>query len=556
MTFHGARAGIHRFCWLLGVLSGLVLSALPTSGKAQVTTTITPDGTLGTTVTQGGSIHTITGGTIRGPNLFHSFDRFSVGTGDTARFTGPPSGIDYILSRVTGGHPSTIDGTLQSDIPGANFFLLNPSGVLFGPHAELDVRGSFHVSTADVLRLADGGRLAASLAQPSVLTVAPPVAFGFLRENPAAIVMQEGSALAIPTGETLSLSGGNIEIAGGFLTAPGGQIALASVASSGDVVLNATRHAPRLQINSVERLGEITLSQGARIDASGDHGGTVIVRGRRLMIDGSRMSANTLGAATGAPIGIDVDVSGDVVLTNAARITADAEGSGDVGDIRMIAGGIQLDTASVIRSVAFAEGRAGDIVVQATTVTVRDGAAIFSTTFGPGQGSNVTVSATETLTLSGTTPDRAFASGIAAQSRGPGAQAGDAGTVVVEAHDITIRDGAVISSLTIGPGQGGNVTVSATETLTLIGTTPDGMFASGIGANAQGTGAQTGDAGTVMVEASDITIRDGAMISSTTFGPGQGGNVRVTATATLTLIGTTPNGAFSRTDESGSYCGA
>ena len=109
--------------------SGLLLGVLLTSGQAQVTTTITPDGTLGTTVTQRGTIHDITGGTRpgNGPNLFHSFDRFSVGTNDTARFSGP-TGIVNILNRVTGGQQSVIDGRLQSTIPGANLYLLNPSG--------------------------------------------------------------------------------------------------------------------------------------------------------------------------------------------------------------------------------------------------------------------------------------------------------------------------------------------------------------------------------------------------------------------------------------------
>jgi len=124
-----------------------------------VQTVITSDGTLGTTVTQGGNVYTITGGTRpgNGPNLFHSFDRFSVGTRDVASFQGP-SGITNILSRVTGGQLSEIDGTIQSTIPGANLYLLNPSGVLFGPNARLDVQGSFHVSKADYVRLADGAR--------------------------------------------------------------------------------------------------------------------------------------------------------------------------------------------------------------------------------------------------------------------------------------------------------------------------------------------------------------------------------------------------------------
>ena len=166
-----------------------------TGSLGQVTTTLTPDNTLGTAVTQSSALvvveaptvtvtggaqivgnrvsYDITGGTRlgNGPNLFHSFERFSVGTNDTARFSGP-SGIESILSRVTGGQTSVIDGQLQSTMPGANLYLLNPSGVLFGPNATLDVNGSFYVSTADYLRLADGARFSAHLSDTSTLSVA------------------------------------------------------------------------------------------------------------------------------------------------------------------------------------------------------------------------------------------------------------------------------------------------------------------------------------------------------------------------------------------------
>ena len=174
------------------LFSGVLLaSALPGVAQAQFTTAIRPDGTLGTTVTQAGHVYHIDGGTIKGSNLFHSFDRLSVGTGDIASFNGP-STIANILSRVTGGQASMIDGTLRSTVPGANLFLLNPSGVLFGPNASLDVSGSFHVSTADYLRFADGAKFFANLAQDSVLTVAPPAAFGFLGYNPATISFRGG----------------------------------------------------------------------------------------------------------------------------------------------------------------------------------------------------------------------------------------------------------------------------------------------------------------------------------------------------------------------------
>jgi filamentous hemagglutinin family protein len=86
-------------------------------------------------------------GQIRGSNLFHSFGQFNVPTGGSATFAGPNS-IANIVGRVTGGQQSVIDGLLRSEILGANLYLLNPSGVLFGPNASLDVSGSFHVSSA------------------------------------------------------------------------------------------------------------------------------------------------------------------------------------------------------------------------------------------------------------------------------------------------------------------------------------------------------------------------------------------------------------------------
>lgn len=85
-------------------------------------------------------------------NLFHSFDQFNLLFQETATFSGPGS-IANILARVTGGNPSNIDGLLRSTISGANFFFMNPNGVVFGPNAQLDVEGSFAVTTADLIVL-------------------------------------------------------------------------------------------------------------------------------------------------------------------------------------------------------------------------------------------------------------------------------------------------------------------------------------------------------------------------------------------------------------------
>jgi len=209
---------------------------------------ITLDGTLGPSGSLPGPDYVISDdlGSLHGSNLFHSFGEFSVLTGESATFTGPDM-IENVIGRVTGGNSSFIDGLLSCTILDANLFLLNPSGVMFGPNATLDVNGSFHVSTADFIRLSDNGVFYADPAQTSVLTIAPPSAFGFLGDNPAGISI-EGSLLQVTEGKTISVVGGDIEIIGGTLRAGSGRINIASVASSGEVSQD-------MNIASFERLG-------------------------------------------------------------------------------------------------------------------------------------------------------------------------------------------------------------------------------------------------------------------------------------------------------------
>jgi large exoprotein involved in heme utilization and adhesion len=193
----------------------------------------------------------------------------------------------------------------------------------------LEVSGSFHVSTADFLRFADGAKFYADLSQGSVLTVAPPAAFGVSGPNLAAIAVQE-SVLEAPAGQTLSLIGGDITIVGGplgFLAAPGGRIQLASVAAPGEVVFSRLDLAPDLQVDSVARLGRIELSQQALLDASGNGGGTVLIRGGRLRVDRSNIFADNLGDVNGSGLGVDLRIAANAAILNQAFITTDSLGA-------------------------------------------------------------------------------------------------------------------------------------------------------------------------------------------------------------------------------------
>jgi filamentous hemagglutinin family protein len=222
-----------------GFLSFLmVLSFTGSIAYGQATNIVaTPSGAggLGTTLNTSGNTTNITGGTRpgSGPNLFHSFNQFSVGSGDVAAFVNP-GGVANVISRVIGGSPSNINGTVQA--LNANLFFLNPAGIVFGPSAHLNVSGSAYFSTAQQLRLSDGGIFTANtglLAFDSTLSVGSPVAFGFLGQGPYGSIVLSSPSTVLQTGAVLGLMGGGIQINGSKISAQ--RVILGSTSSAGEM---------------------------------------------------------------------------------------------------------------------------------------------------------------------------------------------------------------------------------------------------------------------------------------------------------------------------------
>ncbi len=274
----------------------LFISCLFPVAHAEVIT----DGSLGAKVELPGTDFHITPelGQQFGGNLFHSFQNFNLSEGETATFSGANS-VQNIIARVTGGQASTIDGTLRSTIPNADLYFLNPYGVMFGQHAKLDLQGGFHVSTADYLKLQDGGRFDARQLNNTLLSVAPVASFGFITDSPAPITTQDSTLIAPPM-KPLSLIGGNLQFQGSIpvqfddtntyatfasslLHTAGGQINLVAVGSSGEVLLQ-----PDLTL--IGRGGDITLNR-TLVDTSGLSSGNLKIRGGRLQMHDSWVSS-------------------------------------------------------------------------------------------------------------------------------------------------------------------------------------------------------------------------------------------------------------------------
>ena len=513
-AMRSGQAGFTRqaFLWALLPIVVLILTAPPVA-DAQVVTNITPSalppcpGPCGPGVTTvappltGGIVTTITGGARpgNGPNLFHSFGRFDVGTGDIANFFNETSlPTSNILSRVTGGNPSQIYGTIQTtDFPGANLFLMNPAGVLFGPSAALDLGavtgsavrqpGSFYATTADYLNLVDENGTSpfyADPAQASVLSVAPVVAFGFLGTNAASIAIQGGN-LEVPDGKTLSFIGGpgvftpdtgvpvlsGVTMTAGRLSAPNGLIYMETVTAPGEIPL------PTLSGNPL----------GSPVSFPGSENAVIYIQSGELVMKSASLLTATTGPTSGEPIGIDVEVAGQFTMQNASALSSSTTGEGQAGAINVSASTLAMDASSITTETS-GDGSGGNLTADVGALSLTNFAAINSNnfSFGLGQGGNVTVQ------------------GLG----GPGSFA----------DSVTLSNFSSISTLTFGPERGGNVQLNA-GTLTLEN------FSSILTGTIDGGGV----GGDVVLNAGTVSLTDGASIQTLTqnFTPegGQGGNV-------------------------------
>ena len=376
--------------WQLGLANLLVIGGAIASGDCSLAQ-IVPDGTLGaesSVITPSGFVDLLAGGATRGANLFQSFEQFSVPTGDAVYFNNA-SDIQNIISRVTGASVTYIDGLIRANA-NANLFLINPNGFIFGPNAALDLGGSFLGTTASSLNFADSTQFSATAPQTlPLLSVGVPTGLQF--EGTGGSILNQSIAvdssgipvgLQVQPGKTLALVGGDVALAGGNLTAEAGRIELGSVASPSLVSLSPTGQGWVLGYEGVQNFGDIQLSQGAFVDASGEGSGDIQVQGGRVTLtDGSQISAVTTGSGSGGTVTVNAPDSveligtsadgrfpsglltqtqntgnagnltiqtGQLIVVDGAELSVSSQGSGEAGDLQVVASSIRLATGSVV----------------------------------------------------------------------------------------------------------------------------------------------------------------------------------------------------------------
>lgn len=485
---------------------------------------VTSDGTVNTEVNQNGNIAEITGGETRGSNLFHSFQDFSLPTGNEAFFNNADS-ISNIFSRVTGGNISNIDGLIRAN-GSASLFLINPAGIIFGENARLDLGGSFYGSTASSILFEDGEFSAADLENPPLLTVNAPIGLGF-RDEPGDITVRgngqgtrltsdlidTNDALRVDSDKTLALAGGSILFEGATIKTAGGRIELGSVEGNEQVSLTSVNGGFSLDFEEVQNFSDIQLSQTAVIDASGEGGGDIFLQGRNITLtDSSQLEASTLGLSPGGSI--------TVISSNSFDITNESS------------------VFSLLYSNA--EGSAGNISLSSPSLAVSDGSLISSTTFGQGDAGDISIQ-TEEINISNNSDSL---TGIFAFVQ-TGAE-GDGGQIDINTNNLNISNevprNSFISVSTFGQGDAGIINISATESIDLFSRANIWAIVSESG---------VGNAGSVNIETSSFELDDFSKVSVESFGQGNSGSLVVEADFISLLDASQIIGSIEGTGEGG-----
>lgn len=485
-----------RFWTFSGSALFWLLASYPVSAQ------IVPDTTLPTnsSVNTINNIINITEGTQRGSNLFHSFREFSVPNGRQAFFNNAGD-ITNIISRVTGTLPSNIDGLIGA-MGKANLFLINPNGIVFGRNASLQIGGSFVASTANSLRFADGTEFSATNPQAApLLTVSVPLGLQF-GSNPGRIVTQAPDSfgyaadLQVPPGKTLALVGGDVSIEGGSLTADG-RIELGSVGTGSVTLTESPQGYYVLGYSGVQNFQDIDISGEALVNTISEGDGGIQVQGRNINLkEGAVISTFTPLSSAGKGGNLTVNAAQSVNLSG--------------GDTSLL-----TETQGT--------GSAGNLTITTRKLTVTDGASIQTPSRGSGQAGNLLVKASDSVELSGS------ATGLSGQVQ-PRAT-GNGGNLSVETGRLTIRDGARITASTFGAGRAGDIQVTASDNIELVGA------GSGIFSQVTRQATDNASAGNVTINTQRLTVEGGAKITTATFSRGDAGDLTINATDSITLSG-------------------
>ena len=254
--------------------------------------------------------------------------------------------------------------------------------------------------------------------------------------------------------------------------------------------------------------GNVTLDAGQAPEAGN---GGVSALGGRVELGG------VLGVGT---VGLDID--GDIFFLTFPE---------------MARANVLVANGAGVNAINISNENGGSITIQGNNVDI-SGESILLTGISAnfensdGQSGDVSIDATGGFTLTSGSSINNTVVGL-----------GDSGDVAITASSVTITGDSNIVSAVLGEGDAGIISIAADETLTIAGrATGIASTVSSFDRSGFPTIPATGGEGEISLEADQIIVEGGALVSTTSFsGEADVGNIRLRATASIRLDGAETN---------------
>ncbi len=466
-----------------------------------------------------------------------------------------------------------LDGLFSASAPNSDRLLsIDPSAFLFtGPGAPAPITNQFQTPNGGFLSLfnglqvppgetlwllggditTNGGQISAINGQVEIAAIGEAGKVGFSSDmfvlpetlERADIVLTDRAMISVlgRGGGGAVLYGDDIKIADGSIIGTGTLLNLGSSDEPvGDIRVDAT--------------GVVTLTDGAVLSSlllDDAIGGNIVVSAQDIqIINGSSIATSGTGVADVGDIVLKVSdtlsLSGTIptnslfgsvsssIITSISSRSSDLN-QGVAGDILIEAEYVELlDGAVVANNVLTGSGTAGNIYIVTGSLNAFEGSQITNLTAGKGDAGNVLIEADGHVVFDGiATAGLPLSSGV--NSRVDPTGQGNAGEIKITTGSLEITGGAAINASTFGQGNAGEIILIVQDHTQLDGTDDSGLFSSTI-VSAVEPSAQ-GNAGNIQLTTNTLEVTNGALLTSSSSGNGDAGDVLVKAQGNVVFDG-------------------
>ncbi|PJC87573.1 hypothetical protein CSW98_00120 [Vibrio sp. HA2012] len=374
-------------------------------------------------------------------NMVATWDSFNIGSGAGVTFYQPNSAATA-LNQITDQNPTQILGNLSSN---GQIFLINPSGIIFGSSAQVNVGGliasSLNITDEDFLNgnyQFSANELAGSISNAGIINAAEGSYIAFISpviDNSGTVTVNRGT-VAMAAGDKV-----NLDFSGdGLISFTVDQGAVdAQIQNSG--LIQANGGTVFLTAKAVDELTNAVINTTGIIEAQGlsEDNGRIV-----LTADGGQTAvAGTLDVSSTISQGGEIIITGErIEVTSGAYL--DASGTSGGGTI-MVGGGwqgqdssitnatyINADNTVTVNASASDNGDGGTVVFWSDYENMFEGTILANGGVNGGNGGQVEVSGKERLGYSGLTDTRAAN--------------GEMGTLLLDPTTINIKNGSGVNT--------------------------------------------------------------------------------------------------------------